>query len=75
MKIIVLSEEKNQKTFIPQLAPTSRPWPPGGEMQRNKGLLLLFFRKEYLFPNTVLERHRPVIHGLQHFEYPDAIGE
>jgi hypothetical protein len=42
------SEEKNQKTSIPALYPAIRPWPATWERRGNKGLLLLFFRKEGL---------------------------
>jgi hypothetical protein len=35
-------EKKNQKTFVPGLYVSRRPWP------ENKSLLLLFFRKEGL---------------------------
>jgi hypothetical protein len=42
------SEEKNQKTFIFQPLPRSRPWPASFRRARHKSLLLLFFRKEEL---------------------------
>jgi hypothetical protein len=43
-----LSEEKNQKTFLPSLADRSGLWPRTAKLRRKKSLLLLFFRKEGL---------------------------
>jgi hypothetical protein len=40
------SEEKNQKTFMPQPVDRSGTWPAEGKLRRIKSLLLLFFRKE-----------------------------
>jgi hypothetical protein len=40
------SEEKNQKTFVSQQVPRSRPLLKPCRGRRNKSLLLLFFRKE-----------------------------
>jgi hypothetical protein len=49
LRKVFFSEEKNQKTFVPPLVPISRPWPGCCRSDRNKSLLLLFFRKEESF--------------------------